>query len=225
MRLTRWIAGGFAAGRCTARSRTGKGRGQLARRAPVARWAHDFNRDDRRRREGRAARRIGKPGSGPGKIPLTTVSATDRHLAFTVRPAQISYEGEWVEAEQHWSGVFVQGGKIPLTFRRGLPPARSVVEGLDGLWQGVVARNAVNLRLVLRVATTDRGTIVTFDSPDLGAAGLPVAGFSRRAQEVGFSVPASDARFTGTLSDDASGNWRTEWDSNCALDSRSAGYC
>ena len=99
---------------------------------------------------------------------------------------------------------------MPLTFRRGLPPARPVVEGLDGLWQGAVTRNGVNLRLVLRVATTDRGTIVTFDSPDLGAVGLPVAGFSRRAQDVGFSVPASGARFSGTLIDDGSrlkGRW------------------
>ncbi len=55
---------------------------------------------------------------------------------------------------------------------------------------------------MLRVATTDRGTIVTFDSPDLGAVGLPVAGFSRRAQDVGFTVPASGARFNGTLIDD-----------------------
>ncbi len=91
---------------------------------------------------------------------------------------------------------------MPLTLRRGLPPARSAIEGLDGLWQGVVTRNGVNLRLVLRVATTDRGTIVTFDSPDLGAVGLPVTGFSRRAQDVGFSVPASGARFAGTLSAD-----------------------
>ena len=95
---------------------------------------------------------LASPDQGPGKMPLTTVSAMAGHLAFTVKAAQISYEGEWVEAEQHWSGVFTQGGKIPLKFRRGLPPARTVVEGLDGLWQGVVARNGVNLRLVLRVA-------------------------------------------------------------------------
>lgn len=145
---------------------------------------------------------LASPDQGPGKIPLTTVSTTDGHLAFTIKAAQISYDGDWVEAEQHWSGVFTQGAKMPLTVRRGLPPARSVVEGLDGLWQGVVTRNGVNLRLVLRVATTDRGTIVTFDSPDLGAVGLPVAGFSRHAQDVGFTVPASGARFSGRLIDD-----------------------
>lgn len=52
-------------------------------------------------------------------------------------------KGEWVEAEQHWSGFFTQVGKMPLTLRRGLPPARPVVEGLDGLWQGTVAANGL----------------------------------------------------------------------------------
>lgn len=145
---------------------------------------------------------LASPDQGTSKIPLTSITASDSHLAFTINAAQISYQGEWVEAEQHWSGIFTQGGKIPLALRRGPPPARPVVEGLDGLWQGAVARNGVNLRLVLRVATGDRGTIVIFDSPDLGAVGLPVAGFSRRAQHVGFSVPASGARFAGALSDD-----------------------
>ncbi len=147
---------------------------------------------------------------GGRKTPLTSVTATDGHLTFTLKPAQISYEGGWVEGEQHWSGVFTQGVKMPLTLRRGLPAARPVVEGLDGLWQAAVARNGVNLRLLLRVATGSHGTIVTFDSPDLGAVGLPVSGFSRRAQAVGFSVPASGARFAGSLSDDGtrfSGTW------------------
>ena len=150
------------------------------------------------------------PDQGARRVPLTSVVASDGRLAFTITPAQISYEGEWIEAEQHWSGVFAQGGKIPLTLRRGLPPARPVVEGLDGLWEGVVTRNGVNRRLVLRVATSERGTIVTFDSPDLGAFGVPVAMFSRRARAVAFSVPASGARFEGTLSDDGmqmSGTW------------------
>ena len=98
---------------------------------------------------------MASPDQGPGKMPLTTISVTAGHLAFTVKAAQISYEGDWVEAEQQWSGVFMQGGKIPLTLRRGLPATRSVVEGLDGLWQGVVTRNGVSLRLLLRVETND----------------------------------------------------------------------
>jgi uncharacterized protein len=203
MKLTRWIAGGFAllAVALPVHAQVkiaGDWHGVLQSPAGPMTLIVTITEDE----QGALRGELASPDQGPGKIPLTTVSATDGRLAFTVRPAQIAYEGEWVAAEQHWSGVFTQGGKIPLTFRRGLPPARSLVEGLDGLWQGVVTRNGVNLRLVLRVATTDRGTIVTFDSPDLGAVGLPVAGFSRRAREVGFSVPASGARFAGTLADD-----------------------
>ena len=77
---------------------------------------------------------MASPDQGPGKMPLTTVSVTAGHLSFSVKAAQISYEGEWAEAEQSWAGVLTQGGKIPLTLRRGLPPARKVIEGLDGLW-------------------------------------------------------------------------------------------
>jgi hypothetical protein len=148
---------------------------------------------------------------GPGTMPLTTVTLANGRFAFTVDPAQISYEGEWVEAEQHWSGWFAQGGKIPLTFKKGPPPARPVIEGLDGVWEGAVVRNGVSRRLVVRVSTTTRGTIVAFDSPDLGAMGLPVAGFVRRARGVAFSVPASSAQFAGTVSTDGeslTGTWR-----------------
>lgn len=153
---------------------------------------------------------LASPDQGAAGIPLTSVTAADGRFTFTIKVAQISYEGAWVEAEQHWVGTFTQGARMPLTLRRGLPPARSVIDGLDGLWQGVVTRNSVDLRLVLRVATSDRGTIAIFDSPDLGAVGLPVAGFSRRAHDVGFSVPASGARFAGRLSDDGTrfiGTW------------------
>jgi hypothetical protein len=150
------------------------------------------------------------PDQGPRRMPLSTLTATDRQLSFTIAGAQISYEGEWDEAAGQWAGVFTQGVEMPLVLRRGQPPPRPTIEGLDGLWQGIVRRNGVDLRLVLRVATGHRGTISTFDSPDIGVAGLPVAGFSRRGQTVDFTVPASGARFAGTLTDDGTavrGTW------------------
>jgi pimeloyl-ACP methyl ester carboxylesterase len=211
MTLTRLIAGGFVllAVALPARAQVkvvGDWHGVLQSPVGPITLVVTITEDDKGALRGEMA----SPDQGPGKMPLTTVAATAGHLAFTVKAAQISYEGEWVEREQHWSGVLTQGGKMPLTLRRGLPPARTVIEGLDGLWQAVVARNGVNLRLALRIATNERGTIVTFDSPDLGVVGLPVAGFSRRVQEVGFSVPASGARFAGKLSDDGTslkGSW------------------
>jgi fermentation-respiration switch protein FrsA (DUF1100 family) len=140
------------------------------------------------------------PDQAPGrKIPLTGVSVADGRLAFTVAPIKASYEGHWVEAEQHWSGTFTQGLALPLALRRGTPPPRAVIEGLDGHWEGVVTRNGVDLRLVLRVTTGGRGTVATFDAPDQVAYGLPVDELSRTADTVAFRIPASNARFDGRL--------------------------
>lgn len=210
MRTTRWIAWGFAVATAAPVqaqvNAVGDWHGVL--QSPVGTLTLIISIAEAE--NGALRGELQSPDQGPGKVPLTSISATDGRLAFTIRAAQISYEGEWVEAAQHWSGVFTQGGTMPLTLRRGRPPARPVVEGLDGLWEGSVRRNGVDLRLLLRVTTSEDGTIVRLDSPDLGAVGLPVAGFSRRGQSVGFSVPASGARFAGTLSDDGkrlSGTW------------------
>lgn len=142
------------------------------------------------------------PDQGPGKTPLSTVTEETGRLKFTVAPAQISWEGEWDEDHLQWTGVFRQGGATPLALRRGEPAPRPTVEGLDGLWEGAVVRNGAQRRLILRVATTGRGTLVTLDSPDLGAVGLPVKDFSRRSGAITFSVPATGALFRGTLSAD-----------------------
>lgn len=211
MRLTRWITGILAllAVALPAHAQVkivGEWHGVL--QSPVGPMTLVVTITD----DGKGALRgeFGSPDQGPGRIQLSSITASDGRLAFTLKSAQISYEGEWAEAEQHWAGVFTQGVRIPLTFKRGLPPARAVVEGLDGVWKGAVVRNGVSLRLVLRVSTTDRGTIVTFDSPDLGAVGLPVAGFARSTEKVGFSVPASGATFAGALAADGAslkGTW------------------
>jgi hypothetical protein len=206
MRLSRWIASGFVLWASVASAQApvtvaGDWHGVL--QSPIGPLTLIITIANGE--QGALRGEMESPDQGALKIPLTTVAATDGRLAFTIKPAQISFEGEWVEAAQHWSGVFLQGAKIPLTLQRGLPPKRPVIAGLDGLWQGVVTRNGVDLRLVLRIATGERGTMVTFDSPDLGAVGLPVAGLSRQGQAVGFGVPASGARFAGTLSDDGLG--------------------
>lgn len=204
MRVSRWLTTGFlllAAGGPPAQAQgnvTGAWHGLIESPLGEMNLIVTIGRDA----DGALRGTLESPDQGSGKVPLTSITATGGHLAFTVARAQVSYEGDWVEAEQHWAGVFTQGTEIPLTFRRGLPPERPVVEGLDGLWEGTVTRNGVDLRLILRVVTGDRGTIVTLDSPDLGARGLPVAGFSRTERAVAFTVPASGARFEGAVSDD-----------------------
>ncbi len=151
------------------------------------------------------------PDQAPGrKVPVTTITAADGRLAFAIERINASFEGEWDASSGRWSGVFTQGAPFQLVLARGLPPARPVVDGLDGVWEGAVSRNGVDLRLVLRVSTSEYGTIATFDSPDMNAAGLPVGGFARDGEVVRFVVPASRAAYEGTLSDDGTrlvGTW------------------
>lgn len=60
----------------------------------------------------------------PGqKIPLTTVSIGET-FEFTLNAAAISYSGTWDDARGVYSGMFTQGGSMPLEFGR--PDAESV---------------------------------------------------------------------------------------------------
>lgn len=147
----------------------------------------------------------------PGqKIPLRDVRATDDSLSFSIRAIGASYRGVWVGEREHWAGEFTQGIVFPLTLERGMPPAAPVIDGLDGTWEGSLGRNDVDLRLVLRVRTDERGTSVTLDSPDMVAYGLPVSAFILRGDSVAFEVPAASVRYAGLLADggaSVTGQW------------------
>jgi hypothetical protein len=58
---------------------------------------------------------------------------------------------------------------------------------------------------------TDAGkTVVTLDSPDQGATGIPVAGIKRDGQKVSMDVQAVMGTYDGTLAADSksiSGTW------------------
>jgi hypothetical protein len=77
-----------------------------------------------------------------------------------------------------------------------------VVPGLDGRWEGAIARsNGSPVRAVFHVATKDGQTTVAFDSPDQGASGL-AAMVSRTGENVTFSVPVAQMTYTAKLSAD-----------------------
>ncbi len=151
------------------------------------------------------------PDQAPGQgVSLASVVATPERMSFSIPRWSASYEGEWVAAAAHWKGTFTQGVALPLVLERGAPPLKATVEGLDGAWEGTLDRNGVALRLVLRIRSTERGTVVNLDSPDMGAMGLPVTELSRASDRVRFAVPAAQVRFDGTLSEDGeriTGDW------------------
>jgi pimeloyl-ACP methyl ester carboxylesterase len=147
----------------------------------------------------------------PGqKIPVAPVAIADGRLTFSIPRIGASYEGVWDAGAGRFSGFFVQSGRLPLDFERGAGAAQPVIAGLDGVWEGSVNRNGVDLRLRIRIATGTLGTVASFDSPDMMAEGLPVTGLARDGRDVTFTVPAGNSTFRGTLAEDGGrigGTW------------------
>lgn len=165
-----------------------------------------------RQSEGAAlAAELESPDQAPGrKIPVSPIAIADGRMTFSIPMIGASYEGRWQAGAGRFTGTFTQGSRLPLDFARGSGEARPVIAGLDGVWQGIVNRNGVDLRLIVRIASGPLGTIATFDSPDLMAYGLPVGELSRDGRSVSFTVTASGASYRGTLAGDGSrmtGTW------------------
>jgi pimeloyl-ACP methyl ester carboxylesterase len=148
---------------------------------------------------------------GPGvRIPVDPIAIAQGRLTFAIPMIGASYEGVWHPETSRFSGTFRQGTALPLDLERGAGPARPVIAGLNGRWEGSVRRNGVDLRLIVRIASDPRGTIASLDAPDQLAMGLPVTDLVRDGATVSFTVPASGAHYVGTLSPDGSrmsGRW------------------
>ncbi|MBO9713735.1 alpha/beta fold hydrolase [Sphingomonas sp.] len=150
------------------------------------------------------------PDQGSGKIPAIAAQAPDGQLSVEIKAIGATYKGSWSVADQAWNGTFAQGMDLPLKLVRGLPPARPVIAGLDGVWSAKVTPNGATLRLVLRIVTGPRGTIASLDSPDQLAYGLPVQDLARDGRKIRFRLAVVGASYEGTLSDDGqrlAGTW------------------
>lgn len=157
----------------------------------------------------------------PGRLePVTDVRASADRLTFRVAEVGATYEGDWDETSRRWKGTLTQGVELPLEFERGAPPPRPVVAGLDGVWEGVVELNGVELRQVLRFRTIEQGTFGTYDSPDQLMNGAPLTDLARDGDHINFSAFRRLSRFTGTLSDAGgrlTGTWITTGQPDVAM--------
>ncbi|MFG0298051.1 MAG: alpha/beta hydrolase family protein [Phycisphaerales bacterium JB047] len=140
------------------------------------------------------------PDQAPGqKIPVTEITIEDDHMHLVIAMINATYEANWDDEAQHWSGTFSQGANLPLTLERGLPPNKPVVEGLDGTWRSVITRNGVDLRVILHIETTDTGTHAKLDMPDMMANNIPVTNLTNTDGQVSYAVPAAQGTFTGSF--------------------------
>jgi hypothetical protein len=85
------------------------------------------------------------------------------------------------------------------------------VKGVDGDWTGKLdVGGGQTLTVIFHIKTADGKTGVTLDSPDQGAAGIPVAGIKRDGQKVSMDVQAVMGGYEGTLAADGksiAGTW------------------
>ena len=147
----------------------------------------------------------------PGqKIPVTTVTANGDNLAFEIAAIGARYTGEWNANQRRYEGEFVQGMSLPLNFARPEQQTATLIDGLDGRWEGSLDREGTILRLALNIETGPEGTGATLDSIDQAAYGIPVTSLSRDGAAVQFQVPAGQGTYSGRLEDDGerlTGNW------------------
>jgi pimeloyl-ACP methyl ester carboxylesterase len=163
----------------------------------------------------------GKPGAYTGTVrspevtdrdaPLDSVTVADGKLHFTLDSIKASFSGRWDAASSSWVGAWTQGQDYPVTLAGGKLEPRPTIVGLDGTWEGAVeAPGGLKLRIVLRIHTSDSGTIVLMDSPDQAATGIPIPVLAREGQKVSFEIPIARASYAGVLGPDGQtieGTW------------------
>jgi hypothetical protein len=89
--------------------------------------------------------------------------------------------------------------------------AAPTIAGLDGDWNGTLDTGALGkLHVIFHIKTDAHGTTGAVDSPDQGAAGIPISSISRNGQKVGIEVDVIQGALDATL--DAAGQTLTgQW--------------
>lgn len=72
-------------------------------------------------------------------------------------------------------------------------------QDITGQWNGVLSVQGIQLRLVFHVSEADNGYTATMDSPDQGAAGIPVTRTNFTDGAITFEVANLDVQYTGNL--------------------------
>ncbi len=91
------------------------------------------------------------------------------------------------------------------------PNTAAQAQGLEGIWQGTLDTGGAKLRLVVHVVKQPDGSFAaTLDSPDQGAAGIPLDSVTLTGAAVRFELKAAGGVFEGTINKEATaidGRW------------------
>lgn len=147
----------------------------------------------------------------PGqKIPMSEFAIDAETMRFSIAAMGASYNGVWNDQTERYEGEFSQGMSFPLAFAQPAAVEVTVIEGMDGVWEGLLVRGETELAFTLNVETGEDGTQVTLDSVTQAAYGIPVTEVTRDGNEFSFRVPAANVTYRGTLNtagDRLTGQW------------------
>ncbi|MFT5451532.1 MAG: hypothetical protein ACI9N9_001017 [Enterobacterales bacterium] len=93
-----------------------------------------------------------------------------------------------------------------MTFSRGKPKAKPVYSDLNGDWHGEIMSHP----LIVRITSSQMGTVAALDSPDEGVRNLPISNVVLSDGKVSFEIPKAGVKFNGRLEESLeqfSGKW------------------
>ena len=79
----------------------------------------------------------------------------------------------------------------------------SQAQDITGQWNGVLSVQGTNLRLVFHINKTGEGYASTMDSPDQGAAGIPVATTTFDGSKLSLAITSLGASYEGDFKADS----------------------
>ncbi len=143
---------------------------------------------------------------GANGIPVSSIALEASNLKFTVDAVRGAYEGTVNADGTAIAGTWDQGQPLPLEFHRGIVKLPEHKPGkpsdIDGTWSGTLNMGGGSLRIVFHIVNTEDGLTATADSPDQGAAGMPVSAVTRDGASLKLDLKAVGATFAGTISPD-----------------------
>ena len=149
-------------------------------------------------------------------IELSSISASDGTLKFSLDAIQASYEGKLDAVKNIISGNWSQGGgSLPLEFARPKPgaeakPRTPKPSDIDGDWEGSLDAGGQTLQVVLHITTYEDGMSAKLDSPNQNIKGAPVSTIQRDGTKLKFEMKQFAGTFEGTIDKDLKtikGDW------------------
>ncbi|WNO61537.1 hypothetical protein [Rheinheimera sp. MMS21-TC3] len=144
---------------------------------------------------------ISSPNQGMTGLEPTTFSIDNNKLTFKDNKLNASFTGTFTG--ETLSGVFTQGGDVPVIFKR-LTPEDVARLANERQWFGDLQISKFSsLPLVLNIAVIAEGYHVTLDSPKQESYAIPISTFNLSADKLSFKSAVLNASYEATWQQDA----------------------